>query len=120
MSPKPGISGFRAKNYPNQVLSGVLRVTFRRAAAATPGCPVVGLARVRVAEVGGEEFDEAAAGVRAARGDHRRHGGTGFGQDYDRKLVIIVVHGVFYNPKLTNNKGRYKSLKEENASHKPC
>jgi len=37
MSPKPRIGGFRAKDYPNHVLSGVLRVTFRRAAAATPG-----------------------------------------------------------------------------------
>ena len=32
---------------------------------------VIGFAGVRVADVGGEEFDEAAAGMRAARGDHR-------------------------------------------------
>ena len=38
--------------------------------------PEVSAAGVRVADVGGEEFDEAAAGMRAARGDQRRHGGV--------------------------------------------
>jgi hypothetical protein len=37
------------------------------------GGPVIGFARVRVADVGGEEFDEAPAGVAAARGDQCRH-----------------------------------------------
>jgi hypothetical protein len=35
-SEKAEIGGFRTKNYPNPVVSGVLRVTFHRAAAATP------------------------------------------------------------------------------------
>ena len=48
--------------------------------------PVVGAARVRVADVGGEEFDEAAAGVPAARGDQCRDGGVGFGQEDDRDI----------------------------------
>ena len=69
--------------------------------------PVVGSARIRVADVGGEEFDEAAAGVRAARGDQRRYDGIGCSQKYDREPVGGVVHPVFYSRSLMNDKGRY-------------
>jgi hypothetical protein len=34
--------------------------------------PVIGFAGIWIADVGGEEFDEAAAGVLAARGDQSR------------------------------------------------
>ncbi len=61
------------------------------------GGAVIGFAGVRVADVGGEEFDEAAAGVRAARGDHRRHGGVGRGQKYGRKVVEVRLHGALYS-----------------------
>ena len=36
ISTKPGTDAFRPKNYPNQAFQGVLRVSFRVAAAATP------------------------------------------------------------------------------------
>ncbi len=59
--------------------------------------PVVSATGVRIADVGGKEFDEAAAGVRAARRDQRRDGGAGFGQEDDRELVGSVLHPVFYS-----------------------
>ena len=40
------------------------------------GGTVIGSARVRVANVSGEKFDEAATGLAAARGDQRRHDGV--------------------------------------------
>ena len=74
------------------------------------GRPVISLARVRVADVGGEEFDEAAASVRTARGDHGRHGSDWLGQEDGRKLPGIVGHGTDYGTDLMNDKGRYNSL----------
>jgi hypothetical protein len=51
---------------------------------------VTGFAGVRVADVRGEEFNEAAAGVRATRSDQRRDGGVGRGQGDDRELDVII------------------------------
>jgi hypothetical protein len=57
------------------------------------GRPVVSAAGVRVTDVRGEEFDEAAAGVRTARGDQRRHTGAGrIGQEDDWQVVRIGLH----------------------------
>jgi len=53
---------------------------------------VIGFARVRVAGVGGEELDEAAARMGTARGDHRWHGGGRCGQKYDRRGVEVRFH----------------------------
>ena len=44
------------------------------------GRSVVSLMRVRIADVGGEEFDEAATGVLTARGDQHRDDGAGLGK----------------------------------------
>jgi len=52
----------------------------------------IGLAGVRVADVGGEEFDEAAAGVLAPRDDHCRPGGGGRGEKYRRRVVEVRFH----------------------------
>jgi hypothetical protein len=58
----------------------------------------IGFAGVRVADVGGEEFDQAAAGVLAPRGDHRRDGGGGRSQEYGRRVVEVGFHVChFYN-----------------------
>jgi len=43
-------------------------------------------------DVRGEEFDEAAAGVLAPRGDHCRPGGGGRGEKYRRRVVEVRFH----------------------------
>jgi hypothetical protein len=62
--------------------------------------PVVSATRVRVADVDGEEFDEAAAGMRTARRDQRRDGGVGFRQEDDRELVGVGFHHPVYSRSL--------------------
>ena len=58
--------------FPNQGvwLSGGLR--FQSGLMRGP-CPVIGHARVFVADRGGEEFEKAAGGMVASGGDRRRH-----------------------------------------------
>jgi hypothetical protein len=43
------------------------------------GGPIIGFAGVRVADVGGEEFDEAPASMPAARSNQYRQNGVGCG-----------------------------------------
>ena len=43
-------------------------------------CPVIGHARVAVADAGGEEFEEATRGMLAGVSDHRRHRQAGGGR----------------------------------------
>src|SRR5229473_2715444 len=74
------------------------------------GGTIVGFAGIRVADVGGEEFDEAPAGMPAARSDQCRDDGIGCGQKYDREIAGIGLHGAHYASSLMNDKGRYHSL----------
>ena len=64
--------------------------------------PVIGHARVLVADRGGEEFEEAARGMIAGVGDHRRHGERTAqrrcldrrrGLDHRRQVAPLGAHG---------------------------
>jgi hypothetical protein len=68
------------------------------------GGAVIGFARVRIADVRDEEFDEAPAGLPAARGDQRRHDSIGCVQEYGRRVVEIRLHGGHYASNLMNDK----------------
>ena len=91
----------------------------RQAAILAPGeelaaGPRVSPARVRVADVGGEEFDVAPGGRLAGVGDQRRHEmGVGRGRELagfeDRREMVGFggCHDPFPSTNLTHDKGRY-------------
>ena len=93
-------------------------VVERQAAILAPGeelaaGPRIGPARVRVADVGGEEFDVAPGGRLAGVGDQRRHemAAVGRGRECagleDRGELVGGRHGPFPSTNLTHDKGRY-------------
>ena len=75
--------------------------------------PRVSSARVRIADIGGEEFDIAPGGRLAGVGDQRRHKmGVDRGRELagleDRgKMMVGGCHDPFPSPNLTHDKGRY-------------